>query len=221
MSYINLTNEEDQSNEYFVISLSNDQLTLSPGMDTVVELSFWGFTFNLILNSCDTVIYKKGNPQVLVTDYMGKVVGQGLASSIQGVREDRLEYQKHNPSEEFVVIPNLHYDENSKLERLCFDLYPNDGTMKPGLESRTIAIDRDGNSRTPLVGLLKKAHKEGAKAVWLKPDGVIEFFMSGVGPVVKDKKKKVRKLVEIFQNSLQSSNTNLEELLKNFNVFLY
>ena len=220
MSYINLTNEEDKSNEYFVISLSNDQLTLSPGMDTVVELSFWGFTFNLILNSCDTVIYKKGNPQVLVTDYMGKVVGQGLASSIQGVREDRLEYQKHNPSEEFVVIPNLHYDENSKLERLCFDLYPNDGTMKPGLESRTIAIDRDGNSRTPLVGLLKEAHKKGASALILKRE-LIELFIPGAG-LTPIKKKKSKEVMQQWNKIIGSdeSRTN-EEVLKEFNVFLY
>ena len=221
MSYINLNGVLKSENNMFLdFVVCGSEITVSARKDLVIELSYWGYVYsNVTLSAGDVLKLKKGDHRVLVIDYEGKVVKEAIGSSVTKFGgEYAIEYQKHNPDEELVVVPRL-YRYREVLKEIVFELYPNNGKLKPGLDTQTFAVERDGNSRTELVALLKFAHKKGGSAVTMKESG-IEIFVSGVGPVPL-KKKRTKEVLEIWNQIQGCESLTDEEVLCQFNIFLY
>lgn len=220
MAYINLKDVTAPSNMFFRLCIEKREFKLGARKDLITSIQIWGFVYNnVILSAGDVMKIKEGDHRCLVVNYEGLVVKEVPASAAQVEgSESGIEYQKYNPGEEFVVVPRL-YRWRGVLKEIVFELYPNNGKLKPGLDTQTFAVERDGNSRTELVALLKFAHKKGGSAVTMNESG-IEIFVSGVGPVPL-KKKRTKEVLEIWNQIQGCESLTDEEVLCQFNIFLY
>ena len=214
MAYIKLKGLTNKSNENYDMTFSNKEFKFRAKKDMIIELQLDKFVFsNVVLNAGDIVSWTEGDKNLLVENEYGKVVGQKLVDFIEReVLESGINYQLYYPEEKFALVPHLFYNEEERLEMVSFRTYKNAGLLKPGLTKQTISINL--NKKSPLVGLLKEARKQGYDVVDLKLDGLYGFKWGEVSTELKDLKglKKVQKMWENTQGT--EKRPDKENLLK-------
>ena len=216
MAYIKLKGLTNKSNENYDMIFYNKYFKFHARKDMVIELQLDKFVFaNVVLNAGDRVSCTEGDKKLLVENEHGKVLGQKLACFIEqecGMMASGIEYQLYYPEEKFAVVPHLFYNEEEKLEMVSFRMYKNAGLLKPGLTRQTISINL--NKKSPLVGLLKEARKQGYDVVNLELDGLYGFKWGEIPTELKGLKglKKVQKMWENTQGT--KKRPDKENLLK-------
>ena len=213
MAYIKLKGLTNKSNENYDLEFSNKEFKFHARKGMVIELQLDKFVFsNVVLNAGDSVSCTEGDKTLLIENEFGKILGQKLADFIQQEGESGIQYQLYYPKEKFAVVPHLYYSEEGRLEMVSFRMSKNAGLLKPGLTRQTISINL--NKKSPLVGLLKEARKQGYDVVNLELDGLYGFKWGEIPTELKGLKglKKVQKMWENTQGT--EKRPDKENLLK-------
>ena len=214
MAYIKLNELTNKSNENYDLEFSNKEFKFHARKVMVIELQLDKFVFsNVVLNAGDSVSCTEGDKNLLVENEYGKVVGQKLVDFIEReVLASGINYQLYYPEEKFALVPHLYYNVEERLEMVSFRMCKNAGLLKPGLTRQTISINL--NKKSPLVGLLKEARKQGYDVVNLELDGLYGFKWGEIPTELKGLKglKKVQKMWENTQGT--EKRPDKENLLK-------
>lgn len=214
MAYIKLKGLTNKSNENYDMTFFNKEFKLHARKGMVIELQLGKFVFtNLVLAAGDSVSCTEGDKTLLVENEFGKILGQKLVDFIEReVLESGINYQLYYPEEKFALVPHLYYNEEERLEMVSFCMYKNAELLKPGLTRQTISINL--NKKSPLVGLLKEARKQGYDVVNLQPNGLYGFKWGEIPTELKGLKglNKVQKMWENTQGT--EKRPDKENLLK-------
>lgn len=220
MSYINLVEVKNKNNKNLSMEISGTELKLCARKDLIVGVRFKELVFlDIKLEVGDEIRYVEGDRTLIVIDLAGKVLKQKAPDYVTKHSGYIVEYQRHYPGEKFVVIPRVYYKEEQEgeiLEGMTFSFYPNNGQLNPGSLSQTISLEGGRGAKSPLVKMLKFAHKKRASSVSLKHDN-IELFIPGVGPTPVKKKKKVLK---VWKELLGSGSKDTEWIISKFGIDL-
>ena len=181
MSYINLnTTGSFKTNESFIYDNNNAVMCFTARQPLVVELSISGVIFsNIKLETGEQISYKSGETCIRIHSVViGRppriIYGEPSATADSS---PLIRYQHHYDAEKFAVLASFSY-KRGKLNSINFEIYKNDGRLKPGLMGKTISLK--ANKNTPLIKLLKEARKDGASAVCISGRG-LEAHIPNIG----------------------------------------
>ena len=216
MSYINLNEVTSKDDAELHMSFSEDKLEVFARTDVVIELTCGEYEFTTVLAAGTSLQYRKLGIHVLVYGSTGEVIS---VSQPTHVRYDHgifsIKYQRHYAEDPMVATVDLSHDWDNGCDLISLQLHPNNGQYKGSRSTQTFGLVLYKNN--PLVKLLKKAHRKGAGAVNLTPEGVF-FYVPGESPEQQRNTGKRAEALHTLVSPMFGSITTPAKVLKKLGI---